>query len=630
MAGNTKHAHSVALSRLPGNRSSRFVPYLIPGILGLAIIVIIPFVWNIYLSLTRWRGVGPVRFIGLQNWQRLFKDSTFWISFLNSFWIIVAIVVIPTILGLFISSLLTDVIQKKFGGKTASFLRALFYLPQLLPVAVAAIIMGWIFRPEDGAVNALLEQIGLGSLTHNWLGSPDSALPVLMFILVWIQLGYPIVIFMSGLQRVDPELYEAASLDGANWWQKFRVVTLPSIIPELLVVILTATIGALKTFAPVYLLTKGGPGTATTVPSYYSYNQFFQVQQVGYGAAISTALTVVIIVSPWCSPSSRSASKRTWSDSKDTTPLHTPKNTESHFSEIEDRTMTQTMTAATAKRASHKTQHVRSAGDWVTLVLLVVAALIVLFPLLVLTVNAFKTQVDYNAAGPLSLPKTFTMEGIVSFWTTTKFSMKFLNSLIISLTVAVAAVVLSVLNSFALGIGRVKGNTWIVLAIMLANMMPQEALLYPLYTMFKAAGLYNTKLAIIIIFTIIQSAYGTYLLSSVYGTFPQAILEAASIDGASRWQVLLKVVLPISWPTISVLFVFFFVWTWNEYMIPMAFLMGDDVQTIPLALATLQGQHTMEATTLASASLLSIIPTIIFFVIFQRKLSQGITAGAVK
>lgn len=172
MAGNTKHAHSVALSRLPGNRSSRFVPYLIPGILGLAIIVIIPFVWNIYLSLTRWRGVGPVRFIGLQNWQRLFKDSTFWISFLNSFWIIVAIVVIPTILGLFISSLLTDVIQKKFGGKTASFLRALFYLPQLLPVAVAAIIMGWIFRPEDGAVNALLEQIGLGSLTPQLARQP--------------------------------------------------------------------------------------------------------------------------------------------------------------------------------------------------------------------------------------------------------------------------------------------------------------------------------------------------------------------------------------------------------------------------------------------------------------------------
>ena len=147
--------------------------------------------------------------------------------------------------------------------------------------------------------------------------------------------------------------------------------------------------------------------------------------------------------------------------------------------------MTQTMTASAARKASKKTQHVRSTGDWITLIVLIAAALLVLFPLLVLTVNAFKTPADYNATGPLSLPKHFTMDGIISFWTTTKFPLKFWNSLVISLVVAVAAVVLSVLNSFALGIGRVKGNTWIVLAIMLANMMPQEALLYPLYTMFK-------------------------------------------------------------------------------------------------------------------------------------------------
>ncbi|RBP97348.1 ABC transporter permease [Bifidobacterium aemilianum] len=285
-----------ALSRLPGSRPSKFLPYLIPGLVALLVIVIVPFGWNIYLSLTRWRGVGPVKFVGFANWQRLMADATFWKSFLNSFWIIVAIVVIPTALGLLISSVLTDVIQKKFGSGNASFIRALYYLPQLLPVAVASVIMGWIFRPDDGAVNDLLEKIGLGSLQHNWLGDADSALPILMVILIWIQLGYPIVIFMSGLQRVDPELYEAASLDGANWWQKFRVVTLPSIVPELLVVILTATIGALKTFGPVYLLTKGGPGTTTIVPSYYSYNQFFQLHQVGYGAAISTALTLVIIV----------------------------------------------------------------------------------------------------------------------------------------------------------------------------------------------------------------------------------------------------------------------------------------------------------------------------------------------
>ncbi|MBH9979150.1 carbohydrate ABC transporter permease [Bifidobacterium sp. W8108] len=286
--------------------------------------------------------------------------------------------------------------------------------------------------------------------------------------------------------------------------------------------------------------------------------------------------------------------------------------------------------ACPSRQSGRKSKHIRSWGNWVALVLLVLGAVIMLFPLLILAMNAFKTIGDYNATGPLSLPAHPTMNGITSFWVSSNFPMKFVNSLIISLVVAVLGVVLSVLNSFALGIGRVKGNRWIILLIMLANMLPQESLLYPLYTIFKEAGLYNTQLAIIIIFTVIQSAYGTYLLSAVYGTFPQAILEAASIDGATRWQVLSRIVLPISWPTISVLFVFFFVWTWNEYMIPMAFLMDDSVQTIPLALATIQGQHTMDATALAAASLLSIIPTIIFYVIFQRKLNQGIVAGAVK
>lgn len=144
MSKKTKNG-GVSMSRLPGNRSAKFVPYLVPGLVGLLVIVVIPFVWNIYLSFTRWRGVGPVKFVGLQNWKRLFADSTFWISFANSFWIIVAIVVIPTILGLFISSLLTDVIQKKFGGKTASFLRAMFYLPQLLPISWPTISVLFVF-----------------------------------------------------------------------------------------------------------------------------------------------------------------------------------------------------------------------------------------------------------------------------------------------------------------------------------------------------------------------------------------------------------------------------------------------------------------------------------------------------
>ena len=272
----------------------------------------------------------------------------------------------------------------------------------------------------------------------------------------------------------------------------------------------------------------------------------------------------------------------------------------------------------------------RTVGDWVILALLIVGGLIMLFPFFILLLNAFKTAADYNASGPLSWPSEFSLAGLEKFWTRVRFPQKVWNSIWISGLVSVLAVVLSVLNSFALGIGRVKGRRWIVLLIMLANMMPQEALLYPLYIMFKSMGLYNSQWAIVIIFTVIQSAFGTYLLSSVYGTFPKAILEAATIDGASRWKILKDIVFPISTPTLSVMLVFFFIWTWNEYMIPMAFLIDNSKQTVPIAIASLTGDRLMDVTTTAAASLISIVPTLIFYLIFQRTLSKGITTGAVK
>ena len=283
-------------SLLPASAGGGFWWYLLPGFVLLTGVVLIPLVWNVYLSFTKYRGIRPPKWIGLENWTRLIGDEKFWTSFGNSVAMIVAMVVIPTLVGLVLAAMLFDLIGKKFGGGLASFLRATYYLPQILPVVIAAIVIGWILRPENGALNVILENVGLGSLQHNWLGSPDTALASIMVIMVWVQLGYPVVIFMAALQRVDPELYEAAELDGAGWFQRFRWITVSIIRPEIYVVTLTCTIAALKVFGPIYTLTRGGPGTSTIVPSYYSYSEFFQTQQVGYGATISTALTVLIVI----------------------------------------------------------------------------------------------------------------------------------------------------------------------------------------------------------------------------------------------------------------------------------------------------------------------------------------------
>lgn len=283
-------------SLLPASTGAGFWWYLLPGFVLLTGVVLIPLAWNVYLSFTKYRGIRPPKFIGLANWSRLMSDEKFWTSFGNSVAMIVAMVVIPTLVGLVLAAMLFDLIGKKFGGGIASFLRATYYLPQILPVVIAAIVIGWILRPENGALNVILKAVGLGSLQHNWLGSPDTALASIMVIMVWVQLGYPVVIFMAALQRVNPELYEAAELDGANWFQRFRWITVSIIRPEIYVVTLTCTIAALKVFGPIYTLTRGGPGTSTIVPSYYSYSEFFQTQQVGYGATIATALTVLIVI----------------------------------------------------------------------------------------------------------------------------------------------------------------------------------------------------------------------------------------------------------------------------------------------------------------------------------------------
>jgi raffinose/stachyose/melibiose transport system permease protein len=278
----------------PGRRVG-YLPYLVPGALLFVVVIAVPLAMNIGISFTRWQGVGSPHWVGLDQYHKLFTDKAFWASSRHNLALIVAMAIIPTFLGLILATALFDVVGKRFGQRTASALRASFYLPQVLPAVVAGVVWGWILHPEYGAANAVLRFVGLDSWARNWLGDEKTALLSVMGVLLWIQLGYPVVIFMAGLQRVDPELYESAELDGASWWRRLWSITVPQIRPEIYVVLLTCTIAALKTFDKIFVLTRGGPGGATNVPSYISFQNFFEKSNVGYGAAIATLLTVIII-----------------------------------------------------------------------------------------------------------------------------------------------------------------------------------------------------------------------------------------------------------------------------------------------------------------------------------------------
>jgi ABC-type sugar transport system permease subunit len=265
--------------------------YLIPMGVGFGAVVLVPFVMNLWYSFFSWKGgLAPRTWVGLDNYRELMQDDVFWRSFGNTLYLIGAVAVVPTIIGLVLAALLFDHVGRSFGSRAASVLRASYYLPQILPIAVAGVVWSWILETRDGALNSAL---GVTTLP-DWLGDPSIALWSIMLMLVWLQIGYPVVVFMSALQRVDPELYEAAELDGAGWWRRFRAITVPHIRTDIYVVVLTATIGAMKLFAPVLILTKGGPESSTYVPSFFSYRNFFELSRVGYGAASATVLAVVI------------------------------------------------------------------------------------------------------------------------------------------------------------------------------------------------------------------------------------------------------------------------------------------------------------------------------------------------
>jgi len=272
----------------------------------------------------------------------------------------------------------------------------------------------------------------------------------------------------------------------------------------------------------------------------------------------------------------------------------------------------------------------RGIGPYLVLGGLISMAIVWLFPLYIAFINAFKPQTEFVKYGVLALPHHWDISKFGTFWKDVDFTKKLANSLQVSLLVSLIAVTLSFLTAYAIGIGRVRGRSWILAFFMVAFTIPQEALIYPLYSMAKILNLYDSIWSIIIIFGVMSTGFGTYLLSSVLTTFPEELLEAARIDGASPWRILKNIVLPLLRPTLFVLATMFFIFTWNEFLIPLVMLPSNNNQTVTLSMAITTGQYTSDPTARAAAALIGFMPSVIFFLIFQRTLMRGITLGAVK
>lgn len=261
--------------------------FLAPAGILLLIFLFLPIVYLVGLSFTSGSFTqAGVHWLGFRNYQRLLIDPDFWQVLGNTLYFTVATVIPSVAIPLGLAVLLDEKMPLRDG------LRAAYFLPAITSIVAAGLGFRWLFQTE-GPVNTLLNSLGINPIP--WLGSTVWAMPVLILLSTWKQLGFNLVIFLAGLQSIPRSRYEAAELDGANNWAQFWYITLPGLRPTMVFAIVTTMIFTLRSFEQVYVLTGGGPLNSTNILTYYIYEQAFSLFDFGYAAAAATVLLGIAI-----------------------------------------------------------------------------------------------------------------------------------------------------------------------------------------------------------------------------------------------------------------------------------------------------------------------------------------------
>jgi multiple sugar transport system permease protein len=270
----------------------RLTPWLfliVPLIIYL-IWVIGPTFYTFYLSLTNWDGLSQPEFIGLRNYERLFRDPVFKISLQNNLKWIISFITVPIVAGLGLAMALNRAIP---GAK---YFKASFYSPMVLSLVVCGLIWGWMYQPANGLINEALRAVGLDSLTQGWLSDKNLVMWSIIFVAFWRQVGYVMVLYLAGLQGVDPGLIDASKVDGCNAWHTFRHIIFPLLAPVTVIVVTISIIDSLRAFDLVSVMTRGGPYNSSSVLANFMYIESFNNYKMGYGGAISVVLFLISLV----------------------------------------------------------------------------------------------------------------------------------------------------------------------------------------------------------------------------------------------------------------------------------------------------------------------------------------------
>jgi raffinose/stachyose/melibiose transport system permease protein len=276
--------------RLPGEARRIGYLYVAPAFILYAAFNLFPLGQGVNLSFYNWDGVTQGTWVGLDNYREFFTDPAIRSGYVHVLQLLFFYSFMPIVIGLFLAAVMSRI---RIRGLT--FFRVLLFLPLVITDVVTAVAWTWVYG-INGPLNTMLRALGLGHFipSQGWLGDFNTALPAVGVFGMWGEFGFCLILFLAGVMKIPASLYEAARVDGANAVQEFFAVTLPGLRYELQVVLVLSVIGTLGTFDEIYVMTGGGPGTATTVPAYLVWRRMFQTGQVGSAAALGIILMLII------------------------------------------------------------------------------------------------------------------------------------------------------------------------------------------------------------------------------------------------------------------------------------------------------------------------------------------------
>ena len=263
--------------------------FILPFIFFFLVFTVRPVIMSVWMSFHQWEILMPTQpFIGLENYQELMNDDLWWTALRNTTYFAIFTVIGNTIVALAAALVVAQPIRAQ------GFYRVLFYAPVLLSVSVVGVLWGWLFNTQFGIINYVLSTLGARPIP--WLADPNLVIPSLSVATIWWGFGFPMLIFLAGLQSIPDHLYDAGKVDGANGWARFRYITLPLLRPTILFVTVTQFIAHFQVFGQPYIMTDGGPGRSSLTVIMYLYQTAWRYFRMGYGTAMAVALAVVIII----------------------------------------------------------------------------------------------------------------------------------------------------------------------------------------------------------------------------------------------------------------------------------------------------------------------------------------------